>query len=103
MDRLHEAMTDLLDEEEGDRVVVTQIVPFNSDTSPEEVMTVLRRARNALIRTRIKQCFDLARDMDQVMHSIAGRDDPGYSLPYDYGNFITIAERILNKGEDPYE
>ena len=103
MDRLHEAMMDLLDEEEGDRVVVTQTTEFTSDVSPEEVLIVLRRARNALIRTRIRQCFDLARELDQQIYLLAGRYDPEFSPNYDYGSFISIAERVLNKGEDPHE
>jgi hypothetical protein len=103
LDRLREAMMDLLDEEEGDSVTVTQTTEFSTDISPEEVIVVLRRARNALVRTRIRQCFDLAREMDQQIYLLQGRHDPEFSPNYDYGSFISIAERILNKGEDPYE
>lgn len=103
LDRLREAMMGLLDEEEGDSVTVTQTTEFTTDISPEEMLVILKRARNALIRTRIKQCFDLAREMDQQIYLLAGRFDPEFSPNYDYGSFIGIAERILNKGEDPYE
>jgi hypothetical protein len=103
LDRLREAMMDLLDEEEGDSVTVTQTTEFNSNINPEEVLLILKRARNALIRTRIKQCFDLARDLDYQVHVLTGRQDPDFAAQYDYTGFITTAERILNKGEDPYE
>lgn len=103
LDRLREAMMDLLDEEEGDSVTVTQTTEFTTDISPEETIVVLRRARNALVRTRIKQCFDLARELDQQIYLLQGRYDPEFSPNYDYGSFISIAERILSKGEDPNE
>jgi hypothetical protein len=103
MDRLNEMVMEQLDEEDGDRVVVTQTTQFTTDVSPEEVLNVLKRARNVLIRTRIKQCFDLARDMDMTIHQLSQQYDAEYKPVYDYGNFITVAERILNKGEDPHE
>lgn len=103
MDTLRMACEELLDEEDGDSVTVTQLTGFAANISPEETLNVLKRARNALIRTRIKQCFDLARELDMTIKQLGDRDDASHSPVYDYGGFISIAERILNKGEDPYE
>ena len=103
MDKLRQECEELLDEEDGDSVTVTQITESTSNISPEETLVVLRRARNALIRTRIKECFDLAPTMDEQIYHLGSRYDPSFAPVYDYGRIITIAEAILNKGEDPHD
>jgi hypothetical protein len=103
MDRLVHECEEWLDEEDGDSIYATQVTGFTTDISPEETVTVLKRARNALIRTRIRECFDLARSMDEQIYYLERRLDPSYAPTYDYGRFVTIAEKILNRGEDPHD
>jgi hypothetical protein len=101
MDRLVNECEQWLDEDDGDTVRATQVTGFTTDISPEETLVVLKRARNALIRTRIKECFDLGRSLDEQIYYLERRLDPSFSPTYDYGRVINIAERILNRGEDP--
>lgn len=103
MDRLQHECEDLLDEEDGDVVAITQVVPFTTNVSPEETLVILKRARNALIRTRIKQCWDNARDLDMTIHQLTLQVDPSYSANYDYSRLLDIADRILNHKEEPNE
>lgn len=101
MGKLQRACEELLDEDDGDEVVVTQVTSITTDVEPEETMNILRRARNALVRTRIRSCHDLASQLDLELHKIKHRGEPGYIPPYDYSRMMEITERILTKGEDP--
>lgn len=93
---------DYLVPEDGDRVESTQLTPFTTDVEPEELLVILARARNGLIRTRIKQCFDLGKQMDEIIHALRHRDDgSGFIPPYNHGDFIMLAKKILTDGEDP--
>lgn len=103
MDRLQTECEGLLDEEDGDEVIITQTTPFTTDVSPEEVLTIFRRARNALIRTRMKECFDIARSLDMVIYNLATQQDPTMSATYDYSRMMDFLERILLNKEDPNE
>lgn len=103
MDRLQTECEGLLDEEDGDEVIITQITPFTTDVSPEEVLTIFRRARNALIRTRVKDCFDIARSLDMVIYNLAIQQDPTMSTTYDYSRMMGFLERILLNKEEPNE
>src|SRR5687768_16011648 len=71
MDRLRIECEGLLDEEDGDEVLTTQIIPFTTNVSPEETLVILKRARNALIKTRVKHCWDSARDLDMTIHHLS--------------------------------
>lgn len=91
-----------LDEEEGDTFECTQTTSNALDITPEELMTLLRKARNALIRTRWRPAYELAREFDRIIYALQFRDDPRFTASgYDFGHFMDLAERILNKGEDP--
>lgn len=103
MDKIKQEAEDLLGDEDGDRVEVTQLVPYNSDVSPEELLVILKRARNALIRTRIKDCYDLAGELDRQIHYLHIQMDPAYAPQYDYGRMPDIATRILTNHEEPTE
>lgn len=101
-DRLRELCLGYLDEEDGDQVILTQLTSNSSDLSPEESLVVLKRARNALIRTRIKECYDTARLLDQTIHALGMRQSIEESrVSYDYTALLDIAEQILNNGQDP--
>lgn len=101
MGELQKACEELLDEEDGDEVVVTQVTSITTDVEPEELLVILRKARNALIRTRITSCHDHAMQLDQEIHYLKHRGEPGFSPPYDYGRSMDLTERILTKGEEP--
>lgn len=103
MDRLQVACSDLLDEDDGDVVAVTQIIPFTTAVSPEETLTILKRARNALIRTRVKACWDVARELDMQIYNLHLQVDQTLSPQYDYSRMLDFAERIFNKKEEPNE
>lgn len=106
MERLRESCLDLLDpEEDGDTVAVTQLIPVElyDHLVPEETLNVLKRARNALIRTRITDCYDMAREFDIMIHHLAVKMNIAEATPYDYGRFTSLVDRILNKNEDPTE
>jgi hypothetical protein len=104
MDRLKMEAIALLDEEEGDSVEVTQLIPFTTDNlAPEEILVNLKKTRNILIRTRIRDCYDLASALDQTIHTLQAQIDPSYINTYDYGRMLSFAERILKHKEDPTE
>jgi hypothetical protein len=101
-DKLKSVCEDYLDAEEGDQVVVTQVTSTSTDVEPSETLMILRRARNALIRTRIKECYDQAREMDRIAYSLEHRGEPEYALAgYDYSHLLEVAEAILKHGKDP--
>ncbi len=101
-DRIREIVAEYLDEEDGDQVIITQVTPNSSDLSPEELLVVLKRARNGLIRTRVKECFDLARELDKQIHALGLRTSTSEAhTSYDYTNLLDIAEQILNGEADP--
>ena len=99
---LRETMMENLDEEEGDFVVVTQVIPFNPMNlqTPQEICDVLRRDRNILIATRYKEMWDIARSLDQTIHMLMTGGDELQG--YDYGRFLEIAEMVL-RGANPIE
>lgn len=101
-DRLRELCLDYLDEEDGDQVILTQLTANSSDLTPEETLVVLKRARNALIRTRIRECYDLARELDKNIHAMSLRVSTEEAhTSYDYTALLDIAEQILNNNQDP--
>jgi len=97
MDRLAEICAEHLDED--DSVVVSQVVPFSTPTSPEEVLNVLKRARNALIRSRLQPAYDIARELDMQIWQI----DPTLLGQYDYSRMPDFTTRIFINKEDPNE
>lgn len=104
MDKIRNEAMDLLDEEEGDAVELTQLIRFDSaHLTPEEILVNLKRTRNILIRTRMRGCYDLASALDQQIHTLHCQLDSGYDPQYDYGRMMSFLDRILNKKEDPTE
>lgn len=102
-DKLKSVCEDYLDADEGDKVVVTQVTSSSTDVEPSETLTIIRRARNALIRTRIKECFDQARELDRIAYALEHRGEgPEHALAgYDYGRLMEVADSILTHGKDP--
>lgn len=89
-------------DEDNDLLEVTQVTSNQLDLSPEEVLVQLRRARNLLIKTRIRDCYILAKELDQQIYALRHRSDPDFAMAgYDYGNFMDLTEAILMRGEMP--
>ncbi len=101
-DGLREVMMDSLDADDGDFVVITQMIPFsvNRLSTPQEICDVLRRDRNLLIATRYKEMWDIARSLDQTIHMLTTGGDQ--LVGYNYGRFLEIAEAVL-RGDSPVE
>lgn len=91
-----------LDPEEGDTFECTQITSNQLELTPDEVLTQLGRCRNLLIKTRIKECFNLARDLDMQMYALKFRDSSDFTMSgYSYGDFMDLVEAIITRGEEP--
>lgn len=94
-----------LDPEDGDFVSLTQVIPFGPHVgvTPTEMCDKLRVARNVLIRTRIKECFDLARELDKMIFVLSNRrDDVNDLAGYDWSSMLNIAADVL-KGKFPID
>jgi hypothetical protein len=103
-DRLRDLCMEWLDEEDGDDVRLTQVTASSSDLEPTETLVVLKRARNALIRTRIKECWELARELDKVCHILTKRGEMDQLLAsYDYSKFMDLSADILQNHKDPID
>jgi len=91
-----------LEEDEGDSLDVSQVTSSGLDLTPDETIVVLKKARNLLIKTRIKQCYNLAKDLDKVIHSLLVKENPEIVYgTYSHGDFMDLCEKILMLGEDP--
>jgi hypothetical protein len=101
-DKLQAACEELLEPEDGDEVVVTQVTSMTTNVEPAETMVILRRARNALIRTRIRDCYDMAREFDKMIWILDHRSAGEHALAgYDYSHLLEVADEILTHGKDP--
>jgi len=90
------------DEENESTLEVTQVTSNQLDISPEELLVQLRRARNLLIKTRIRDCYQLAKELDQQIFALANRSEPDFAMAgYSYGNFMDLTEAILREGKMP--
>jgi hypothetical protein len=92
-----------LSEEDGDELYVAQVTQHQAAVEPMELVDRLIRSRNDLIKTRIKQCWDVARELDAVIYGLKKRAQPHEIGEYDYGHFISVAHKILQDGEYPHE
>jgi hypothetical protein len=89
-------------DEENDVLFTTQVTSNATDLSPEESVVTIRKARNALIKTRIKQCYEMAKELDKMAWILEHRADRDFSLAgYDYGDFFRTAEQIFLRNESP--
>lgn len=92
-----------LEPEDGDTLDVTQVTQNTAVLSAEETVILLRRARNALIRTRAAALVDCARELDKSIHLLSSRleHDADIALSgYDYGTFVDVMKEVLG-GSNP--
>jgi hypothetical protein len=91
-----------LDDEDGDVLDVTQVTSNQLDLTPEETITQLRRARNLLVKTRIKECYNLAKELDQQIYALSHRSAGEFAMAgYDFADFMDLAQSILVEGVTP--
>jgi len=92
-----------VDLEDDDTFSVTQVTSNTISLTPQEITDVLLRARNILIRTRIRDCFQQARELDRIIYLLGFQEEDWEyaSAGYSYGNFMDAAEAILMRGESP--
>jgi hypothetical protein len=91
-----------LDLEEGDTFECTQVTSNQLELLPDELFNQLNRCRNLLIKTRIKECFNLARELDMQIYALRYRDSPDFTMSgYSYGDFMDLVESIITRGEEP--
>lgn len=85
--------------EDEDTIDVTQIIPFGVDSAtPEEMVAEMRRVRDMLIRTRIIQCFDLAKEIDKQAWILEHRAEETFDLTgYNYTKFFDHVDRVLGR------
>lgn len=89
-------------DDDNDVLDVTQVTSNQLDLSPDETIVQLKRARNLLIKTRIKECYNLAKELDIQIFALQHRESPEFSMSmYDYGDFMELSEAILQRGEMP--
>jgi hypothetical protein len=100
MNELVEAAAELL--EDGETIDVTQIMPVEAQgvIEPAEMVEQLRRSRDMLIKTRIVQCFELAREIDKTAWILEHRSEESFDLSgYDWGAFMDLTNKLLGRKE----
>lgn len=98
----HHGRTDL-EEDEGDSLDVTQVTNFGINLTPEETITRLKQARNLLIKTKLRYCWDQAKELDKVIWALEHRDDDMFLAGYDWGRFLQMAKAIIDEGANPLD
>jgi hypothetical protein len=100
MNEIVEAGAELLDDQET--IDITQIVPaeLQGVIEPAEMVEQLRRSRDMLIKTRIVQCFELARELDKTAWILEHRAEESFDLSgYDWGAFMDLTDKLLGRRE----
>lgn len=84
-----------LSEDEDETFTLTQVTDNADVLEPAELCEVLKKARNGLLRTRLKEAFDQARELDKFIYVLQHRQEEGFQLAgYDWGSFIHLATEI---------
>lgn len=87
--------------EDDDTIDVTQVLGVvNAQTALTalEICEQVRRTRDIFIRTRIKQLFELAKELDKTAWILEHRNEAAFDLAgYDYTAFMERAEELLNE------
>lgn len=86
------------DDGEAETVDMTQLISFGESLTAQEAANTLRKARNVLLRTKMKDCYDVASSLDQMAHALEHRDqiEMGGEAPvtYDFSHFVDVAHEI---------
>jgi len=99
-EEVREAAAQALDEDVDETIDVTQVIKadLSGAVEPAEVVEQLRRSRDLLILTRLKTCFELAKELDKVAWVLEHRREDTFDLgSYDYGSFFDRARELLDQ------
>lgn len=85
--------------EEGESAELTQLIKFGEgQPTAQEMCDTLAKARNFLIKTKMKDCWAVAQVLDQFIYAFRTRmeeqqvmNPPGY----DYDHFVRIAQEVM--------
>lgn len=78
---MRQEIVPLLNVDDADeRVEVTQVTNFTTHLVPLEVVERLRIARNLLIHTRLKECLNVARELDQCIWVLKHRREDMWEM-----------------------
>lgn len=106
-----EALEELLGEEDDDepsyKLQLTEVIKFDTGSSPTEIADLACQLRNKLIMTKTKDGINLAGELDRVQwllrHSINSDDAEKEILPqYDRARLWEICEAVW-RGDNPTE
>jgi hypothetical protein len=92
-----------LELDDGDTIEVSQVTATATDISPQEVLILLKRARNICIKTKFRFGFETGQEIDKLVHILAHHfeNNAGYELSdYSYGDFMDTAKEVL-AGKNP--
>ena len=92
------ALIHVLEEDAGDEIIVTQVIDYAPADTPQEIITILTKARNTLINIKLQKFLEMARELDILIYALEQGDYDLYS-PYDQ-RFMDVVEQVL-KGESP--
>ena len=95
------AELDLDTTEDGDEVIQTQLVESNIAVAPQEVIIRLTQVRNDLIKMKVRDCWLLAEQVNQLIHALKNSlsvDDAQVS--YNHSSFMRTVELVL-QGANP--
>lgn len=95
------AESELDTEDDADEAILTQVTSFAAAVEPRELLTRLVLTRNDLIRTRYRECYDLARELDRLADALQKRLLPHEVTDYDFGRFPEVAQVVLLEGGNP--
>lgn len=93
---IRERASELIEEE--DSLEVTQVLPFGLDApiEPTELVNQMRHTCDMLIATRIRECYDLGRELHRMAWILEHRAEAsGSDAGYDWGSFIERANNVL--------
>jgi hypothetical protein len=86
-----------MDQEEGEDVVITAVENFSADSlTPEEAAIKLDVARNALIKTRARDAFETAKELDKYAWALRH----GSMAEYDYGTIFELAKELIKRPKE---
>jgi hypothetical protein len=98
MHDLTERASDVLDED--DSIDTTQVIQYGilEIVEPAELVNHMRHVRDMLIKTRIIQCFELAKSLDQIAWVLEHRTESTFDMTgYDYAAIFDRAAELLGR------
>jgi len=87
----------ILEPEDGDEAIVTQVTDFAPADIPQEAINVLIKARNTLIKAKLFHTVEAARELDKIIYALEHGDWIALA-PYDYGRFMDIMTDVIKGG-----